>query len=278
MLLPIRRLTLTCVDANVSVVRVQGRSSQIGYADRVLRGRERRPRTSTEVLRRAVRLAGRGRPGDGGLRPGRHRLGGGCDRWGHRAVRGTRRHGSQDLRPGARPPGVARPCRGAGRDGAGAAHGPARRLRPVRAPRRPGRQPGRAVGLTMSDDDDDDAGSAPDPGAEQATDEALRALAEPRRRAILRLVAHEELPAGQIAEAFDVTRTAVSQHLSVLRNAGLLHERRDGTRRLYRARPEGLAGLQAFLDQMWATSLHTAARLVEAERGITEHDDAAAAG
>src|SRR3954463_903746 len=98
---------------------------------------------------------------------------------------------------------------------------------------------------------DDDLGSTSDPGAEQATDEALRALAEPRRRAILRLVAHEELPAGQIAEAFDVTRTAVSQHLSVLRNAGLLHERRDGTRRLYRARPEGLAGGQGFPDQVW---------------------------
>ena len=112
----------------------------------------------------------------------------------------------------------------------------------------------------------------------QATDEALRALAEPRRRAILQLVAQTELPAGQIAEAFDVTRTAVSQHLGVLKNAGLLHERRDGTRRLYRARPEGLAGLQAFLDQMWSTSLQTAARLVEAERGITDDDDAVAAG
>ncbi len=122
------------------------------------------------------------------------------------------------------------------------------------------------MGLTVPGDD------------EQATDEALRALAEPRRRAILRLVAHTELPAGQIAEAFDVTRTAVSQHLSVLKNAGLLHERRDGTRRLYRARPEGLAGLQAFLDQMWATSLQTAARLVEAERGIAGDDDTAAAG
>ena len=113
---------------------------------------------------------------------------------------------------------------------------------------------------------------------EHATDEALRALAEPRRRAILRLVADQELPAGRIAAAFDVTRTAVSQHLGVLKNAGLLNERRDGTRRLYRARPEGLAGLQAFLDQMWATSLRTAAALVEAERGITHHDDAAAAG
>jgi DNA-binding transcriptional ArsR family regulator len=123
------------------------------------------------------------------------------------------------------------------------------------------------VGLTVSGDD----------GNERATDEAVRALAEPRRRAILRLVAHDELPAGQIAEAFEVTRTAVSQHLSVLKNAGLLHERRDGTRRLYRARPEGLAGLQAFLDDMWATSLRTAARLVEAERGITD-DHSTAAG
>ena len=93
---------------------------------------------------------------------------------------------------------------------------------------------------------------------EQATDEALRALAEPRRRAILRLVSEDELAAGQIAAAFDVTRTAVSQHLTVLKNAGLLTERRDGTRRLYRARPEGLAGLRQFLDDMWASSLDAA--------------------
>ena len=111
-----------------------------------------------------------------------------------------------------------------------------------------------------------------------ATDEALRALAEPRRRAILRLVSEEEMPAGQIAEAFDVTRTAVSQHLTVLKNAGLLTERRDGTRRLYRARPEGLAGLRQFLDDMWASSLDAARRLVEAERGITDDDQAARAG
>jgi len=114
----------------------------------------------------------------------------------------------------------------------------------------------------------DDAGSA-----ERATDEALRALAEPRRRAILRLVSDDELAAGQIAAAFDVTRTAVSQHLTVLRNAGLLTERRDGTRRLYRARPEGLAGLRAFLDDMWASSLDTARRLVEAGHGIADDED-----
>lgn len=107
---------------------------------------------------------------------------------------------------------------------------------------------------------------------EAATDEALRALAEPRRRAILRLVAHDELAAGEIAAAFDVTRTAVSQHLTVLRNAGLLSERRVGTRRLYRARPEGLAGLREFLEDMWASSLDVARRLAEADRGIA-HDN-----
>ena len=113
---------------------------------------------------------------------------------------------------------------------------------------------------------------------ERATDEALRALAEPRRRAILRLVGDEELAAGQIAAAFDVTRTAVSQHLTVLKNAGLLTERRQGTRRLYRARPEGLVGLRQFLDDMWASSLDDARRLAEAERGLTDEDQAARAG
>lgn len=105
---------------------------------------------------------------------------------------------------------------------------------------------------------------------EHQTDETLRALAEPRRRAILRLVATDELAAGEIAAAFDVTRTAVSQHLTVLKAAGLLHERRDGTRRLYRARPEGLDGLRRFLDEMWACSLDVARRLVEAERGLDD--------
>jgi DNA-binding transcriptional ArsR family regulator len=109
-----------------------------------------------------------------------------------------------------------------------------------------------------------------DPGDEREheMDEALRALAEPRRRAILRLVAHDELAAGEIAGFFEVTRTAVSQHLTVLKNAGLLTERRVATRRLYRARPEGLAGLRQFLDRMWASSLEVARDLVEADRAV----------
>jgi DNA-binding transcriptional ArsR family regulator len=96
-------------------------------------------------------------------------------------------------------------------------------------------------------------------------DEAFKALVEPRRRAILRLVATDELAAGEIAAAFSVTRSAVSQHLSVLREAGLVAERRVGTRRLYRARPEGLAAVRQYLDDMWAGALEVGRRLVEAD-------------
>lgn len=92
----------------------------------------------------------------------------------------------------------------------------------------------------------------------------MRAIAEPRRRAILRLVRDEERTAGDIASHFDVTRPAVSQHLSVLKEAGLVSERRNGTKRLYRARPEGLVELRAFLDELWGDRLEALKR--EAER------------
>ncbi len=113
---------------------------------------------------------------------------------------------------------------------------------------------------------------------DRAMDEALRALAEPRRRAILQLVAHSELSAGEIAGCFDVTRTAVSQHLTVLKNAGLLSERRLATRRLYRARPEGLAGRREFHDQMGAAPLEVARDLVESDLGAAGSGQASAAG
>ena len=146
------------------------------------------------------------------------------------------------------------------------------------AARRPQAPAAPATGAAPAADAAPATGAAPAADADQAADEALKAIAEPRRRAILRLVAHDELAAGEIAAAFEVTRTAVSQHLTVLKNAGLLTERRDGTRRLYLARTEGLAGLREFLDEMWATSLDTARRLVEAERGISGDDQAARAG
>ena len=90
----------------------------------------------------------------------------------------------------------------------------------------------------------------------QRVDAALKALAEPRRREILRLVWSAELPATSIADHFgEVTRSAISQHLGVLKEAGLVSERRDGTRRLYRARQEEMRKLRDYLDDYWTTGL-----------------------
>jgi DNA-binding transcriptional ArsR family regulator len=86
-------------------------------------------------------------------------------------------------------------------------------------------------------------------------DAVLAAIAEPNRRAILQLVGQREMAAGEIAAQFAVTRPAVSQHLSVLKGVGLLDERREGTRRLYRLRPEGLVELRAFLAELWPDAL-----------------------
>jgi DNA-binding transcriptional ArsR family regulator len=93
---------------------------------------------------------------------------------------------------------------------------------------------------------------------------ALKAIAEPSRRRILTLVRDDELSAGEIAARFDVTRQAVSQHLGVLKEAGLVNERRNGTRRLYRARPEGFAEVKEFLEAFWDERLE--ALKLEAER------------
>jgi DNA-binding transcriptional ArsR family regulator len=96
-------------------------------------------------------------------------------------------------------------------------------------------------------------------------DLALKAIAAPRRRAILQLVRADELSSGDIAAHFDVTGPAISQHLGVLKDAGLVTERRDGTRRLYRARPEGLRDVRAFLEDFWDDGL-------ERLREVAEHD------
>src|SRR5262245_45615290 len=102
----------------------------------------------------------------------------------------------------------------------------------------------------------------PQPSRETAS--MLRALAEPRRVAILRLIRKREMRAGQIAENFNTTRSAISQHLQVLTKAGLLNERRRGTSRLYRLRLEGFAELRSLVDTFWEDAL---ARLKsEAER------------
>jgi DNA-binding transcriptional ArsR family regulator len=94
---------------------------------------------------------------------------------------------------------------------------------------------------------------------------AIQALAEPRRREILRLIRDYELSAGEIASGFDVTRPAISQHLGVLKEAGLVSERREGTKRFYRARPEGLEELKEFLEGFWSFHLDELKREAEAE-------------
>jgi DNA-binding transcriptional ArsR family regulator len=90
----------------------------------------------------------------------------------------------------------------------------------------------------------------------ERVDAALKALAEPRRREIVRLVWGRELPATDIADHFgEVTRSAISQHLAVLKAAGLVTERREGTRRLYRADRTEMKKLRKDLDDYWTSGL-----------------------
>jgi DNA-binding transcriptional ArsR family regulator len=96
---------------------------------------------------------------------------------------------------------------------------------------------------------------------------SIRALAEPRRRRILELVRDEELTAGEISSAFEISRPAVSQHLAVLRDAGLLELRREGTKRLYRARAEGLADVREFIESFWDGRLERLRLAAEHEEG-----------
>jgi DNA-binding transcriptional ArsR family regulator len=92
---------------------------------------------------------------------------------------------------------------------------------------------------------------------------AAAAIADPTRRRVLELVRDAEVPAGEIAAQFPVSRPAVSRHLRVLREAGLVQERRVGRERLYRANPEPLAELREWLDGYWAGRLDTLKRLAE---------------
>ena len=94
---------------------------------------------------------------------------------------------------------------------------------------------------------------------------ATGALADPIRRRVLELVRDTEVPAGELAAQFPVSRPAVSRHLRVLREAGLVHERREGRLRLYRADPAPLAELRGWLDAYWAERLDALKALAEEE-------------
>ena len=94
---------------------------------------------------------------------------------------------------------------------------------------------------------------------------ALKAIAEPRRQEILRLVWNRERPAGEIAAHFDVSRPAISKHLRVLKDSGLVEERRQGTLRLYRAKPEPILEMRRFLESFWDEGLLAIKQAAEAE-------------
>lgn len=93
--------------------------------------------------------------------------------------------------------------------------------------------------------------------------DGLQVVAEPHRRRILDLVWDDELAAGDIANEFEITFGAVSQHLAVLRNAGFIDVRADGNRRLYRANKQGLGPLRSVLEQMWSGALDDLASAIE---------------
>jgi DNA-binding transcriptional ArsR family regulator len=96
-------------------------------------------------------------------------------------------------------------------------------------------------------------------------DVILNALAEPNRRKILALLRGSERAAGAIADSFMISRPAVSQHLKVLVDSGLVTMRKDGVRRLYRLRPEGLNDLRHYLESFWDAPLERLKRAAEAE-------------
>ena len=95
---------------------------------------------------------------------------------------------------------------------------------------------------------------------------ALKALGEPRRVEILRLLRAGPRPVGEIADEVDVSQQAASQHLAVLGQAGLVEARREGTRHLYSIRPEGFAPVAAFVESFWTPKLAALKDVIEKKR------------
>ena len=92
---------------------------------------------------------------------------------------------------------------------------------------------------------------------------AIAALGDPTRPAVFERLRHGPRAAGELAEGLPVSRSAVSQHLGVLLEVGLVTQRREGTRRLYRVDPDGLGALRAYFDDLWGAALESAAALSE---------------
>ena len=101
---------------------------------------------------------------------------------------------------------------------------------------------------------------------------ALTALGDPTRRAIFECLARGPKAVGQLAGELPVSRPAVSQHLRVLKEAGLVADRAAGTRRIYRIRPQGVRAIHAYLDQMWGQALASFQEAAVAAAAAT-HDE-----
>jgi DNA-binding transcriptional ArsR family regulator len=94
-------------------------------------------------------------------------------------------------------------------------------------------------------------------------DAGLGLLGDPTRRAIFERLAERPRSVGELADELPVSRPAVSQHLRALKDAGLVTDRAEGTRRIYQLSPDGVAGLRAYLDRIWGDALASFARTVE---------------
>jgi DNA-binding transcriptional ArsR family regulator len=98
-----------------------------------------------------------------------------------------------------------------------------------------------------------------------ANGDGFAALADPTRRAVFERLREGPRPVGELARGLPVSRPAVSQHLRVLKDAGLVAERRDGTRRLYRIDPDGLAAIRDYFDDFWNEALAAFKAAAESE-------------
>ena len=103
--------------------------------------------------------------------------------------------------------------------------------------------------------------------------EGLGLLGDPTRRAIFELLARHPRTVGELAQQLPITRSAVSQHLRVLKDGGLVVSRAEGTRRIYRLNPDGVTALRAYLDRVWAEALTAFGKAAQVAPTDPEQED-----
>jgi DNA-binding transcriptional ArsR family regulator len=103
--------------------------------------------------------------------------------------------------------------------------------------------------------------------------DGLGLLGDPTRRAIFELLARRPSTVGELAQQLPITRSAVSQHLRVLKDGGLVVSRAEGTRRIYRLNPDGVTALRAYLDRVWAEALTAFGKAAQAAPVEPEQED-----